>query len=175
MPNYKKTQSQLELIEKIDYSTTGTTKTFTFPAIDFVQYSELILILSGGTTAALALLLQINGSGNAKYHTDGTQFVGGTETLINIDTATSGTICSAALLAGANENFYCRLRISLSLAGSSDRPQAIVESSAGGSIGQERVGIVLTESHTDISSLTVLVSTSSWQAGTKFTLYKLAR
>jgi len=169
-------KASMVLIE--DYETTGAeaSKVFTFTAIDFEDVSELILLIDGAATAALAVQLRINTVVSANYYDDGHRLTNSVETLIRNNAQTALTVASATMLAGAY-GFSSKSRIMLEKAQAAAAHFPIIYSEANSSntYAWERYSSILNLNQTSISSVEVRTSTSTLKAGTRISLYKVMR
>jgi len=145
---------------------------FNFTAVDFDDYSKLILTIDGNATDTLSVNIRINTSSAAQYYTDGDRISAGTETIIDINTATEGTLMDSALSAGGGQGFCVIADILLPAHVSDNFPQTYSRSSTNTATQVSRVNFnVDTSSITDIE----IRSSADWDTGTRITLYKLAR
>ncbi len=173
MPNYK-ASNKLQRIG--DYEATGaeSSKTFTFAAVTFDDDAYLMLVIDLGGTAALNLLLEIAGDSSSNYYVDGNRTTGGATTIIDINTATSAQICSNVMIDGANSNATIICYIQLSKAISQGVSIKSFATSSTLRATEYTLGM-LGQNKTSIAQLIVKTSTSTWQTGTRMTLYKLKR
>ncbi len=174
MPNYK-ARSQWQLIENYKSLGTGTTKTFTFPAIDFTRISHLVLIVTGGTTAALELRLQFEGDTTSAYYYDGRRMVGGAETLLAVDAEEYLVLLSAILNDAANRANFIEAHITIPTTGLQYPSASIHSSCSGATGGNEETQGFLAVGKSSLSNITISVSTSSWLDGFQMTLYKVGK
>jgi len=173
MPNYKASAS-LTLIESYEAGSAEASKTFTFPAIDYQSISHLILQIDISVTAALALKLGIDTLTSAYFY-QGRRLIAGAETLINGGTAANWEICSATLLAGANQSAFIIIHLGLTKAGANNRTKGFSTASAGEQRGNEVLSLVQDTSNPSHTTIEVTTSTSTWQTGTRMSLYKVKR
>ncbi len=170
--NYKSRQSSnYKLIETYKATGAEASKTFTFTAKDFDTTSELQLILDGETTAALVLQITINGSTNSKYRYTGSQIIGTTETLVNATADAALQICPTAII-NAVRQFFGVIHIGLTTGGS-NFPQ--IHGHMASISRYYDFSADLNEAHTNISSIEVITSTSTWKIGTRLSLYEVTR
>jgi len=161
-------------IEDHEASTTEASFTFTIdPAIDFDDDSMIILVCDYEATAAFALEMTINGLA-AGYHDDGYRIVGGAETLINVDAAALGIIATATLSV-ANNTTAGLVEIMLGKAGIADAPVFLSRFVGGAGLGIEVMSHSVDDAEASINEVKIETSTSTWKAGSRFTLYKVAR
>jgi len=151
--------------------------TFTLPsAIDFDDDSYLLLVIDLGSTASFALELGVNGITSATYHTDGFRIDAGTETIIDQNLVALWEIASVTMITAANRPIAAIITIQLNKAGPSDR--VAISSNAISSvlaITETITGGFQTTSTASITSLEVTASASTWQIGTRMTLYQVSR
>ncbi len=159
-----------ELIETHEALIPESTFTFSFPAIDFDDDSELVLVIDIGSTVALNLQLAINGISTLLYFTDGRRIKGGVETLIDLNQTSFQISSSSILFATA----FITVQIGLSKAGTNDRPM-IFTTASGGNAGNEVTNGALASVTASISSLEVKTTTSTWRTGTRMSLYRVRR
>ncbi len=162
----------MELLDKYTTGATETDHTFTFPAETFDKTSELVLIMDGAATGALAVEIRINGLSTNQYFYDGSYIIAGAETLINGDSQDEWQVASASIITGANFVIKGQVHISLFLAGTFDRPSM---TSHFQSDGNQTMGGSFAVAQTSITSVTVQVSTSSFIIGTRMSLYRIRR
>jgi len=147
---------------------------FNFAAVDFDNDSKLVLVISGSVSAAgVSILLRINTDVTANYFGDGFLITAGVEVILDRNALTTMDLSNTTLHSGVNEEFNINADIFLAKSGTFNRPT--VGSMSASTRGlQEMAGrlLVVTASITDI---TVLTSSSTWQIGTRMTLYKVAR
>jgi len=145
---------------------------FTFSSIDFDDISKLVLVIDGGSTAALALQLRINTIVTNTYYTDGRLIEGGTETIIDLNTQVAAQIISANLLDAARE-FVGTIDIYSSKTIGRCSMHSMMGSPT--KLGNEVVSNILTDIISALTAVEVRTSTSTWKIGTRFTLYSVAR
>ena len=161
-----------------DYEATSaeSSHTFSFTAVDFDDDSYLVLELDGGVTlGTVALDLTIENNTTASYHGSGRRLKQGAETIFDIASASAFPIGSANLFNAVNEGFFGIVQIGLHKAGSQDRPQIMSNVSCGAQRASEFIFGNLASSTSSISRIDVSTASSSWQIGTRMTLYKVAR
>jgi hypothetical protein len=161
-----------------DYEATGaeSTHTFSFTAVDFDDDSELFLVIDGAVTASLSLLIRINGDSSSNYYTSGSRIKGGSETILDINAESSGTLLTNTSLDAADSRFVGTVDIGLMKAATDDVASWRCHILSSAADSQEWLGGNLNVSpQNDIDSITVLTSTSTWKTGTRFSLYKFAR
>ncbi len=171
MPNYKvRSEGKVQVIETYKAASAEGSKTFSFPDISMDDVSKLILTLDGSTTGTLILKLTVNADTTSSYYSDGRNIAAGTETLINIDAAAYMQLFSAV----GSDAFAGTIEFQIVTAHATDQVfMNVVLHSPGGNDTQWH-GLLLT-ANTVISSIEITTSTSTWKAGTRFTLYKLLR
>ncbi len=173
MPNYKKTQSQLELVETYESTTTITSKTFTLsPTDDFTNTSYYILMIDYQQTAALDLRMGLNGL-TANYYSDGRRIAGGVETLLGVDAAAISIISSATHVGGNNE--YSGVNILISYNKDAGVSKLAWQSSAFKAGSSEIQAHGIAADAAGLISIEITVSTSSLKTGARMTLYKVNR
>ena len=155
----------------------GTESTDTFSGLSLLEetYSKLILVLRGSETAALSLLLRVNGLSSGIYWDDGSRFTGGVETLLNADSQTSCIVCSSSMFSAANLNFFVVIEIGIYDTGNSSRSANAFSRATTGLDAYEHRSHLINSNIDSITSITILTSTSTWKAGTKFDLYGVKR
>jgi len=149
------------------------THTFTFTAVDFEDDSLLILEFDGNASAIMAITIRINGESGSVYLTDGTTVAGGTQTILDDNNDTSGSLWSASIQADGGRAFAIVANISLSTGGNSDNyPEILSRACMWDGVQTSRVNVSAGE--TSITSVEIL-SSDNWEIGARATLYKLAR
>ncbi len=168
MGNYK-SRGVVSVIETYEASIDEAVKTFTFSGINFNDISELYLIMDGSFDGAGNLMIAFNGI-TANYFTDGTSTVGGTITAIDLGTAASSRV---GVLDGVDDVFQCRIFIRLSKGAAAD----YIEGTTIGNFNGDNVVVTnrSVNDATEITSIEITTSANKWQAGTRFTLYKVSR
>ncbi len=172
MPNYKSRSATLTSIATYVATGAEATKTLSFSALDFDSDSEILVVVDGGATASLQLELQINGLTGSVYYHDGSYISGSTETLVQANTTAFWPLASTTLIPAANSNFFGTIKIGLNKAGNLDRP---MYSSQFQGDGTQVMGGQHAATISSINSITIKTSTSTWQIGTRITVYKLSR
>ena len=160
-----------------DYEATSAegSHNFNFTAVDFDDDSKLVLVIDIGATLILNLQIRINTNSTANYYSDGRRIAGGSETLLDLNAQNEGQLVSSTLLGGANEAVIVFVEIGLSKAGSEDRV-GISSKAVGTSIqGNEVMSTTLVGALSSLTDVEVRTSTSTWQIGTRMTLYKVAK
>jgi len=165
----------LSVIETYEASIAEGSHTFTFAGIDFDDDSELLLVYDLSATAAFSLLMRINGITALSYFVDGRRITGGAETLIDLNSLGSGQLQSSTIINGANSGATGRVKIGLIKAGTNDKPTWSAEGSGSALAGGEVYSGLLFVNMASITSIRIFTSTSTWQIGTRMTLYRLAR
>ncbi len=165
--NYKPSASGANtLIEDYKSSGTASTKTFTFTADDFTNTMEYVLYIQGAVTASLELRCQFNGLSAGSYRYDGRNIGGGTETLIDENAGTYLVIDTFG------ETFHGIIRFRFIRAG--PKMQIHVDMDGDATNGttilscQYAAGGV-----TNLSSIKIFTSTSTWKDETHMRLYKV--
>lgn len=148
---------------------------FNFPAVDFNDDSELMLVIDIGVQEALNLGLQIDSITSTTYFTDGRRIDGGVETLLDINSATTIQLASSTLLSANNRQAFIIVHIGLGKAGSGDRPRILSHATGGLNFMDELISGSNTSSQVSLTDITILTSIGNWHIGTRMTLYKLAR
>lgn len=157
------------------HEATTTESTFTFTLrepLTMDDHSMLVLVMDLQVTAALTLLLRINGSSASLYFTDGARIAGGAETLIDGSTDTSAELCNTALTAAAN-GLCGKSEIFLMKGAGTDAVHILSNYSSQEGVQNVR-NMFLVDTAT-IASVTVLTSTSTWASGSRMSLYKVSR
>ena len=164
----------LEVIEDYQATVAEGTKTFSFTAIDFEDVSQLILVIDGSPTATFQLQMQYDSEINT-YHNMGRSIPwtdGGSPQINIIDSTDAFSILSGSI--GANAPFTNEIKITLSKNASINEPFANIVTTYANT--QVVLGSVLGNNDTsDISSIKIFTSTSTWKIGTRMTLYKKNR
>ena len=164
----------LSVIETHEAAIAESTFTFSFSAINFDDDSELLLVIDASVTLLLELFLRINAVSTG-YYSDGRRITGGTETLIDNNNTAGYQIASSTLFAAVNDTGHAEIRIGLTKGGTFDR--VIFDGSiASGSLamGEKKSGMV-TGAISSLTDVVVLTTTSTWQVGTRMTLYRVRR
>lgn len=148
------------------------TITLNFTTVDFDNDSQIMVVMDGEVNQASALLMRVNGI-TTSYNEDGQKIIAGVETLIDINNASQHELIADDILASASDHFHCIAHLSVANAGLND-PMIMSAIGYGLTRGQqvvsgERGGV------TTISSITIFLSTGTWDAQTRFTVYKLSR
>lgn len=151
--------------------------TYTFtPAVPLTmaQYSVFIVEIVGRTTLALALQAQINGTAvqNYSYGLRKTQTPLVTAISTAINAANLSLLTAGILIAGAE--FSGQLRIIIpengsNIIGSSEFQESI------NIFGCESLQHVVNVASTTLVSININTSASTWQAGTRITIYGVKR
>ena len=164
-----------ELIEDYEAGSAEASHTFTFTALDMDDHSELVLIMDISPTVILNLQCQVNGHVAANYQDIGVSTAqGGLNTVIDNTNQTAATLISSATLGAGNRSAFCETHFGLTKAGTGDN--ILFSSKSMGLLTiQEVTGHSLDSAKTEISSIKILTSTSTWQTGTRMTLYKVKR
>lgn len=148
---------------------------FNFAAIDFDDDSILILVIDGSATLALALQLRINTIATASYNTDGYFIRAGAQTLIDLNGQTTIEIGSATIINGVNRSFFGEVKIGLNKSGTLDRPKTLSSLGTDSGSGTQVVNGLLDSAEASLTDIEVRTSVSTWQIGTRMTLYRIQR
>jgi len=163
------------IIETYEATVAENSHLFSFPAIDFDDFSELILVMDIVASASMSLSCRINADATANYDTHGKRIFAGADTFVNQTNATSGLLCTSNVL-GANQNFgniVAHIGLPKGSTASSNHPSWTVYTS--GDFGElEMLACVLTVDKSDISSIE-LRGSSNWKIGSRATLYRVKR
>ncbi len=170
MVNYKSRSSIMASISTYEATIDEAVKTFTIsPAITFDTVSKLVLVMDGSFDGAGSLLIGFNGD-TANYFTEGTSTVGGTITAVDDGTAASSIL---GVLAGVEDTFHCNIDILLTKGASADYIHGLSVGNFNGT--DRRISIRSNNNHVSITSIEITTSANKWQAGTRFTLYRVNR
>ena len=166
-----------EILDNHTTTASGTTYTFTpSTALDFDTYSKIIVVIDFSLNATAAVLLRINGSSNANYYYGGVRQSASATTAFGATGQTSASLATATMLnddhsAVGTVEFYQGLS-------TGQLERVLWFSDIGridpGSMYEKQIG-QLEEDNTTITSITVLLSTSSWRAGGHITTYGVKR
>jgi len=146
---------------------------FSFTAVDFDDDSELVLVYDCSATLQLALQCRVNAIAGVAYYQDGRRITGGAETLLDISGVSEWELLSTTALTGVNVPGAGVAHILLPKGGTLDRVKIINHSIA--SVVNEQLSGAMITATTSLTSVEVLTSTSTWEIGARFTLYKVAR
>ena len=152
------------------------TTTFSSLAVDFDDYSEVVVICDMANAANADVKIQINGDTSTSYFTDGWQIQNGTDTVIDRNSLDSMLIMPTAL--GQNNEWTCINHIQLSgtTGGGDNMPNMnTVGRGEGLNGGSYMVTGALRSTETNIDSVTVLTDGANWRIGSRITVYKVAR
>ncbi len=161
--------STLELLDV--HTATGTESTYTFTEdLDFADYSNFIVIVQGGATAALALQALVNGSTSSNHHYTMEYSDGSSIADSYVQDATSWEISTTNMFAGGSGIFaYIEIYMNDVL---NKYPFYRSYSRSYPQLRWERhLGVDTALSSGDITSITVKTSTSTWIAGTRICIY----
>lgn len=165
-----------EAIADYEASSAEASHTFSFTAVDFDDDSMLVLVLDGSITlGTFALQMTINAVGGGNYHGGGRRIQGGTETLISFGSTDFFPIANTALFNAVNENFFGIIQIGLHKSGNQDRPLIISEIVGGSQTGDDKIFGNVSTANSDIDEIVISTPATTWQIGTRMTLYKVAR
>lgn len=148
---------------------------FTFTAVDFDDDSEVMIIIDGSVTAAAAIQVRINSEAGASYFQDGRRIASGVETLIDQNSENEFDVCSATMLQNGGDGFFAVIKISFNKSGTLDRPRIISESVGGSVLANEQVSGMFNVATATLTDIVMRTSTSTWDIGTRITVYKLSR
>ncbi len=172
MANYKSRGAYVR-VATYEAAIDEATKTFTLASPDdFSQTSKYILVMDGSVDGALSLYLAFNGVG-ANYFVEGRSIVGGAEALIDLGTAATMPIFTSSLLAGVEDIFMCTIDIQLTKGSTADYLIGTLRGHANGSDVSASLRSI--NDATALTSIEITTSANKWQAGTRFTLYKMVR
>lgn len=157
------------VIETYEAALAEADHTFTFTGIDFDDDSKLVLNYDITGTLAFTLQLKINAL-VVGYFFDGSSFSGGTETQLHSNAGTDWPIGSVV---GVNEETDGVAQIQLSKGGSLDRPTMVCHEAH--TDGSRAFGGGINAAVTSITDIVLETSTSTWQAGSRATLYRVRR
>jgi len=165
-----------EVIE--DYVATGAeaSHVFTLPdADDFTNTSEYYLVIAGAITAALAVRVRVNAIATGSYTYDGWRANAGTMTQIDENSSTAGMLASNVILDTAGYLFYIKLSIIWNPAGIQGMC-GFISTHAGIGQGSSQSGTGrLSTAITELTSIEIMTDASTWQTGTRITLYRKRR
>ena len=145
-------------------------------ALTFANYSAIIIEIDGEITAALSLRLRINGGVTAgNYKSQGMTTDGSTVAALDDGgSQTSYALASSSLLNTANDQFLGQAEIRM---GNTTTQRAVVFARicepSGGTKTEITSGYII--GATEITSITILTSTSTWLTGTRFSIYGVKR
>lgn len=151
-------------------------KTFSSLAVDFDDYSEVCVVCDMGNTANCDVEIRINGISSTKYFTDGWQIKDGTDTVIDRNSNTAWVIMPSAL--GQNNTWTAINHIQLSgvTGGGDNNPKCNTMGRAEGlNGGAYMVTSGLRSVETNIDEIEVIANGTTFQIGSRITVYKVAR
>jgi len=151
-------------------------KTFSSLAVDFDDYSEVVVVCDMANTANCDVEIRINAISSTKYFTDGWQIKDGTDTIIDRNSNTAWVIMPSAL--GQNNTWTCINHIQLSgvTGGGDNNPKCNTVGRAEGlNGGAYMVTSGLRSVETNIDSVEVIANGTTFQVGSRITVYKVAR
>jgi len=164
-----------QVIETYEAAIPEATHTFTFPAIDFDDDSFLMLAVDMGVTAALNLEILFDAF-VAAYFTDGSQINSSANNFTDINAATEGQLVpTGGIFSEANAQVIMLVRIGISKAGNRDWTRADISFQGGGANGSGHFGVVCQASNASLTDIIIQTSASTWQVGTRMTLYRVNR
>jgi len=153
---------------------TDTSKTFSSLAVDFDDYSEVCVVCDMANTANSDVQIQINGVTSSSYFTDGWQVKDGTDTIIDRNSQSSMLIMPTAL--GQNNEWTCINHIQLSDVGHDQYPNMNTFGRGEGlNGGSYMVTSALRTTESNIDSVKIESASSTFQVGSRITVYKVAR
>ena len=166
------TSTDTNTLDLLDVHTaTGTESTYTFTqSLSFDNYSNFIVIVQGGATAALQLQLVINGNTTSNHHYNREYYTGGSVAVTAVADEDFFELASTNIIAGTNA-FYAIIEIEMN---DNDESYALMRSTsqAYAQLRWERYyGLQGGISTGDLSSITIKTSTSTWIAGTRICTY----
>src|SRR6185437_3871479 len=132
------------------------------------NYSEIIIVITGEATAALALQLQLNGVSGTAYVYNGQRTTNAALTSVSATGQAQFVPLSATAISAANDTFFAEIHIPLSdttgakLSGFSFAADGITNSYMEDFTFQVNGGPTIT-------SITTKTSTSTWKANTRIT------
>jgi len=162
---YELLDSHIAVAPEATYTFTPTTP------LTIDDFKKFMIVISGDSTAAFALLMRFNGETGAFYSTFGYRIAGGAETIINLAAQTAWEVIQQAIIA-ANDSFWAAVEFSLPIAGINRvLPMTKGISEFGGGAHQV-CGNKLTGAGRDtFTSITILTSASTWKTGTEIHTY----
>jgi len=158
-----------------NYIATGAEKTTTFSslAVDFDDYSEVVVSVDLSLTAGEDIDMQINGVTSSSYYTDGWQVQDNSDSIIDRD-GVSAVLIAPASLVQTNE-ITCINHIQLTNTIGDKFPNiATVARGEGLNGGVYMVASSLRSSETDIDAITIKAN-ENWNIGSRMTVYKVSR
>ncbi len=158
--------------ENVTTSGTQTEVDFNLTNDNFDNTAEYMLIINGGTTASLALGIQVNGISTSQYYMEGRSILAGTETLLDEGASSRSNIFTATLATTA-VGFSSKTRITFTKVGPTQRAIFMSEAFAHTTQMNQTTKGHLQTAITSLNSIKVIVSTSTLVSGTRLTLYKL--
>ena len=168
-PEWAAAPGKLELLDV--HTATGTESTYTFTENeDFDNYSNFIVIIQGGATAALQLQMIVNANETSNHHYSREYYTGGSITVTEVNDEDFYEVASTNIIAGTN-SFYGIIDIRLN---DNDEKYALyrANSCSYASVRWERYyGMNSGIGTGDLSSIQIKTSTSTWIAGTRISIY----
>jgi len=170
---YADSLSKLQLIEIYLPTGTASTKTFSFPAIDWELVSQLILVIDINVSGVLDLEMKYNAN-VTNYFDDGTLTSGGATAFIDNGAIAHNEIISTLLLSGGGAHAAGQVIIMNRKHATVERLTAI-SNFMGGALQFSQVGHLNTNDNDPLTSIIIETSASTWTADTRMTLYRLLR
>ncbi len=171
--NYK--TKTYQLMETYEALTAENSHTFTFNPIDFQKVAYLELEMDYSATLSQILRLNINGNTDSQYYRDAMSVTVGVVAGIDQNTFTYYQIAAAALLNAVNAQIGVTLKIQLGKAGTLHRPVIHHQVFSCSTVVTQISSGMLNVATDSISSIEITTSTSTWQSGTRMTLWSIAR
>ena len=165
-----------EVIGSYKSTSLDASKTFSSLAVDFDAYSEVVVVCDMANTLNCDVQMQINGVSSSSYFTDGWQIKDGTDTIIDRNSNTAWVIMPSAL--GQNNTWTCINHIQLSgvTGGGDNNPKCNTVGRAEGlNGGAYMVASGLRSVETNIDEIEVIANGTTFQVGSRITVYKVAR
>ena len=159
-----------------DYEATSaeSSHTFSFTAITFDDDSHLVLVIDGSCTLLLDLGVRVNAA-TTGYYGEGRRIVAGAEQLLDENDQTMAIVASDAMFGAVNQGATCIVKIMLSKSGNQDRPVMFAETFSSAISESEVTGWLQNTGTANITDIIVRTSTSTWQIGTRITLFRVRR
>jgi len=139
--------------------------------IDIDDFSELVILIAGVPTLALAMELAIN-SVVTNYFDDGSSIKAGVETLVNNDSQTQWQIATTNAISIVNAEFFIEVHIILpNTVQNRERIDCWSMVLSGATILESLGHTLTTPDIVELVDLKFTTSTSTWKAGTTFKTY----
>ena len=168
------TDSKLVLLEAHEAGIAESTFTHTLsPALTSEDTSAIIIYITGESTAAFNLELELNADSSALYIQDGFRITGTVETILQNVNDAFFTPASITMIDAANINFATEINIMIP--DSSDtNPFPLGFSKAYSRNGNyENFALLFNKSFSTITSIKISTSISTWKAGTHIDIYRV--